>query len=133
MITEIQKSFEGGFLPANQYGVLSLAYIGDSVYEIYVRSFLISKSDQKVNMLHKQATKFVCASAQAEFYHKIAGMLTEEEQAVFHRGRNAKSQPPKNAQLSDYRIATGVETLIGYLYLQNKGERISELMKNLFL
>ncbi len=132
MINEIQKSFEGKFLPVNQYSALSLAYIGDSVYEIYVRSFLISKTDQKVNMLHKQATKFVCAAAQAEFYHKIADILTEEEQAVFHRGRNTKSQPPKNALLSDYRIATGVETLIGYLYLLNRNERISELMKHLF-
>lgn len=132
MINEIQKSFESEFLPANQYSALSLAYIGDSVYEIYVRSFLLSKSDQKVNALHKQATKFVCASAQAEFYHRISGMLTEEEEAVFHRGRNTKSQPPKNAQVSDYRIATGVESLIGYLYLQDKGERISELMEHLF-
>ncbi len=132
MVNEIQMSFEGGFLPVNQYSALSLAYIGDSIYEIYVRSFLLSKTDQKVNTLHKQATKFVCAAAQAEFYHKIEGMLTEEEQAVFHRGRNTKSQPPKNSRVSDYRIATGVETLIGYLYLHNKGERISELMAHLF-
>ncbi len=133
MIEKIQKSFEGEFLPINQYSALSLAYLGDCIYEIYVRSFLLSKTDQKVNELHKKATKFVCAGAQAEFYYRIEGMLTEEEIAVFHRGRNTKSHPPKNAQVSDYRIATGVETLIGYLYLQNKGERISELMEKLFL
>ncbi len=132
MLEEVKKSFPGEFLPTNQYGVLSLAYIGDSIYEIYVRSFLISKTDQKVNALHKQATKFVCAAAQAEFYHKIAGILTEEEQAVFHRGRNAKSHPPKNASVSDYRIATGIETLIGYLYLKDNMPRISELMRYLF-
>ncbi len=132
MLAEIKKSFRGEFLPTNQYGALSLAYIGDSIYEVYVRSFLISQTDQKVNALHKQATKFVCASAQAEFYHKIEGILTEEEQAVYHRGRNTKSHPPKNASVSDYRIATGVETLIGYLYLQNNIARISELMEYLF-
>ncbi len=133
MLDKIQKSFDSEFLPVNQYSALSLAYLGDGVYEMYVRSFLLSKTDQKVNDLHKQATKFVCASAQAEFYHRIEGMLTEEEVAVFHRGRNTKSHPPKNAHVSDYRIATGVEALIGYLYLQNRGERISELMKNLFV
>lgn len=133
MLEKIKRSFDGEFLPTNQYSALSLAYIGDSIYEIYVRSFLLSKSDQKVNDLHKKATKFVCASAQSEFYHRIEGMLTDEEIAVFHRGRNTKSHPPKNAQMSDYRNATGIETLLGYLYLQNRIERISELMQNLFV
>ncbi len=133
MIEKIKTSFGDGFLPTNQYSALSLAYIGDSIYEIYVRSFLLSKSDHKVNDLHKMATKYVCASAQSEFYHRIEGMLTEEETAVFHRGRNTKSHPPKNAQVSDYRNATGIETLLGYLYLQNNSERISELMQQLFL
>ena len=132
MLEEIKKSFGGLFMPTNQYSALSLAYLGDSIYEIYVRSFLLSESDSKVNDLHKKATKFVCASAQAEFYRRIEGMLTEEEIAVFHRGRNTKSHPPKNAQMSDYRTATGVETLLGYLYLQNRSERISELMQKLF-
>ncbi len=132
MLGKIKESFGGDFLPTNQYSALSLAYIGDCIYEIYVRSFLISQADQKVNMLHKQATKFVCAAAQAEFYHKIEDILTEEEQSVFHRGRNTKSHPPKNAAVSDYRIATGVEALIGYLYLKNDTERISQLMAHLF-
>lgn len=133
MLEKIKKSFDGGFLPTNQYSALSLAYIGDCIYEIYVRSFLLSESDHRVNDLHKKATKYVCASAQSEFYHRIEGMLTEEEAAVFHRGRNTKSHPPKNAQMADYRNATGVETLLGYLYLQNQEERISELMKYLFV
>ncbi len=132
MLNKIKRSFDGEFLLPNQYSALSLAYIGDCIYEVYVRSFLINRTDQKVNMLHKQATKFVCASAQAEFYHKIEGILTEEEQAAFHRGRNTKSHPPKNAVLSDYRIATGVETLIGHLYIKNDIERISQLMSYLF-
>lgn len=133
MLEKIKNSFQGKFLPANQYSALSLAYIGDCIYEIYVRSFLLSGSDHKVNDLHKKATRYVCASAQSEFYYRIEGMLTEEEAAVFHRGRNTKSHPPKNAQMSDYRNATGVEALLGYLYLENREERISELMQQLFV
>ena len=133
MLEEIKKSFSGQFLCPNQYGALTLAYIGDCVYEMYVRSYLIAACDKRVNDLHKKATKLVCAKAQAEFYHCIEDMLTEEEQAVFHRGRNAKSQVPKHATLSDYRIATGVETLLGYLYLNNQNERISQLMSHLFV
>ena len=132
MLEEIKKSFGGDLLQPNSYGALTLAYIGDCVYEMYVRSYLISDSDHKVNALHKEATKFVCAKAQAEFYHKIEGILTEEEQAAFHRGRNTKSHPPKNAVLSDYRLATGVETLLGHLYLKGENERISNLMSYLF-
>ena len=78
------------------------------------------------------ATKFVCASAQAEFYHRIEGILTEEELSAFKRGRNAKSHPPKNADVIDYKIATGVEALIGYLYIKGDTKRISELMAHLF-
>ena len=132
MLDEIKTSFGGQILLPNQYSGLTLAYIGDCVYEMYVRSFLISKGDHKVNDLHKKATKLVCAKAQALFYHRIEHMLTEEEQAAYHRGRNTKSQVPKNAVLSDYRTATGVEALLGYLYLSNQNERISQLMTYLF-
>ncbi len=114
------------------YSALTLAYLGDCVYELYVRSHLTADGNHKVNDLHKAATKFVCASAQAAFYHKIEGMLTEEEDAAFRRGRNAKSHPPKNANMSDYKIATGVETLLGSLYINGETERISELMTYLF-
>lgn len=132
MLDEIKESFDGQFLAPNQYGALTLAYVGDCVYELYVRSYLIRQADHRVNALHKTATKFVCAKAQAEFYYRIEGMLTEEETAVFHRGRNTKSHAPKNAEVSDYRIATGIEALIGYLYLKNDTERISQLMCHLF-
>ena len=114
------------------YSALTLAYLGDCVYELYVRSHLTSDGNHKVRDLHSSATKFVRASAQAEFYRKIQGILTEEESAAFHRGRNTKSHPPKNAEVSDYRIATGVETLLGHLYVTGQTERISELMAELF-
>lgn len=114
------------------YSAITLAYLGDCVYELYVRTHLMSDGNHKVNDLHKTATKFVRASAQAEFYHRIEGLLTEEEDAAFKRGRNAKSHPPKNANVIEYKIATGVETLIGHLCIKGDFERISQLMAYLF-
>ena len=118
---------------SREYSALSLAYIGDCVYEMYVRSYLLGKGNRRVNDLHRMATQYVRAKAQAEFYHKIEDILTEDEKAVFHRGRNTKSHPPKNADVIEYKIATGVEALIGYLYIEGKSDRISELMSNLFV
>lgn len=115
------------------YSALTLAYLGDCVYEMYVRSYLTSDGNHKVNDLHKMATKYVCAAAQAAFYHKIEPLLTENELAAFKRGRNAKSHPPKNADMTDYKLATGVEALLGHLYINGETERISELMIKLFL
>ena len=117
---------------SGEYSALSLAYIGDCVYEMYVRSYLLGKGNRRVNDLHRMATQYVRAKAQAEFYHKIEDILTENEKAVFHRGRNTKSHPPKNADVIEYKIATGVEALIGYLYIEGKSDRISELMSHLF-
>lgn len=127
----VATASSGGNEP-NIYSALTLAYLGDCVYELYVRSHLTADGNHKVNDLHKMATKFVCASAQAEFYHRIEGILTEEEISAFKRGRNAKSHPPKNADVIDYKIATGVETLIGYLYIKGDTKRISELITHLF-
>lgn len=117
----------------NEYSALSMAYIGDCVYEIYVRSYLLSKGNRRVNELHRMATRYVCAKAQAEFYYKIKDILTDDENSVFHRGRNTKSHPPKNADVIEYKIATGIEALIGSLYIEGKSERISELMSYLFV
>lgn len=119
-------------LNPGMYSALTLAYLGDCVYELYVRSHLTSDGNHKVRDLHRAATKYVCAAAQAEFYRKIQGILTEEENAAFHRGRNTKSHPPKNAEVADYRIATGVEAILGHLYVTGQTERISELMAELF-
>ncbi len=116
----------------NEYSALTLAYLGDCVYELCVRSHIIKNGNAKVNNLHKLATSYVKAKGQAEFYHRIKDILTEEEDAAFRRGRNAKSQPPKNADMMDYRIATGIETLIGHLYVKGDAERISQLITYLF-
>ena len=88
-------------IPPEQYSPLTLAYLGDCVYELYVRSHLLQKGNAPINVLHKRATKFVKASAQAEFFCKIEDKLTEKEKDIYRRGRNAKSRPPKNADMID--------------------------------
>lgn len=109
---------------------LALAYIGDAVYELYVRNFLIQTGQVKPNELHNRAIKFVSASAQANIIHHWLQeeKLTEEEEAVVRRGRNAKSgSAPKNMSIQDYRYATAFEALIGYHYLSNNKNRLDTL------
>ncbi|MEE0981882.1 MAG: ribonuclease III domain-containing protein [Acutalibacteraceae bacterium] len=112
----------------NELSPLTLAFIGDTVFDLLVREDLICKANRPANDLHNLAVQKVKASAQAEFVEKILPHLTEAELAVYKRGRNAKSgHLPKNASQSDYHMATGFEALIGYLYLSDKIERIKEL------
>ncbi|HBI73502.1 MAG TPA: ribonuclease III [Lachnospiraceae bacterium] len=112
------------------FSPLTLAYIGDAVYDLIIRTSVVEQGNAPVNKLHKRVTKLVQATAQAEHYHKIEGMLTEEEISVYKRGRNAKSfTSAKNAGIVEYRMATGVEALIGYLYLTDQTDRMMELMK----
>ncbi len=112
------------------YSPLVLAYIGDGVYDLVVRTFIVENGNAPVNKLHKETAKMVKASAQAKLFAKIEKDLTQEEMAIFKRGRNAKSiSVAKNASRRDYRIATGLEALIGYLYLTDQTERILELLK----
>ena len=111
------------------YSPLTLAYIGDSVYDLVIKTTITWKGNAPVNKLHKKVTSIVKATAQAEHYHMIENMLTEEEMAVYKRGRNAKSfTSAKNAGVVEYRTATGLEALIGYMYLTGKTERIMEIM-----
>lgn len=114
----------------NQYSPLVLAYVGDSVYEVYVRTRMIEENpDMPAHKLHLRTVKYVKAHAQSNSIHAMMSMLTEEEEAVFKRGRNAKSPTSaKNASLIDYRHATGFEALIGYTYLSDNNERLAELM-----
>lgn len=121
----INKSFDvKGAAP------LTLAYIGDAIYEIIVRSVIIAKSDAAVTKLHKKTISLVNAAAQKQVYETISEKLTDEEIAVFKRGRNAQSgSMPKNASPADYRIATGFEALCGYLYLSGQETRLIELVK----
>ena len=112
------------------YSPLTLAFVGDAAYELYVRSRLMQLGSINTNKLHKAAIHYVKASAQAKSMHKIVDVLDENELAVYKRGRNAKSATvPKNADVSEYRSATGFEALVGYLYLKNEPQRLYEIMK----
>lgn len=114
----------------NTYSPLTLAFIGDSIYDLVIRTFIVEKVNAPVNKLHKEASSYVNAKSQAKILHGIENILTKEEQAVYRRGRNAKSYTSaKNASIIDYRIATGFEALIGYLYLIGDIERIMEITK----
>lgn len=110
---------------------LALAYIGDACFEILVRSEILDVR-KNPNKLHRESIRFVRAKSQRELFEKIEENLTEEEIKVFKRGRNAKSHTvPKNADPIDYRIATGVEALFGYLYLLKRYNRIREIFKEM--
>lgn len=107
-----------------------LAYIGDAVYELFIRAHLINLGITKVNQLHKEAIRYVNASAQAGVLHVLEGSLTEVELSVVRRGRNAKSgRVPKNADMIDYRYATAFEALTGYLYLKDEQNRLKEIFQ----
>lgn len=110
---------------------LALAYIGDACFEILVRSEILDVR-KNPNKLHRESIRFVRAKSQRELFEKIEENLTEEEIKIFKRGRNAKSHTvPKNADPIDYRIATGVEALFGYLYLLKRYNRIREIFKEM--
>lgn len=113
-----------------EYNPLLLAYIGDAVYEIFIRHHLIARGVVRPQDLQKEAVKFVSAFAQAHVYRALEDSLTDEERGILKRGRNAKSgSVPKNAKVSDYRQSTGLEALIGYLYLKGEEQRLHDLMK----
>lgn len=109
---------------------LSLAYIGDAVYELYVRNYVMKDANMPVAKLHKKSTALVKAKAQSDIIYAIMDKLTDEEVAVYKRGRNAHSYTSaKNADIVDYRRATGFEALIGYIYLIKDEKRLNELLE----
>ena len=110
---------------AKQFSPLTLAFLGDAVYSLLVREMLLKVANRPTNALHKESIKLVNANCQAEMIKKVLPLLTEDEEAIFKRGRNAHSgHVPKNQSDADYRYATGLETLYGYLYLIGDFERI---------
>lgn len=114
-----------------QLNALALAYMGDAVFESYIRKYLLLKGKTKPHQLHKEATKYVSAKAQAMIIRRLLeqGIFTEEEEAVIRRGRNAKSQTvPKNTDVLTYRYGTSFEAIIGYLFLLNRTTRLEEII-----
>ncbi len=107
---------------------LALAFIGDTVFDILIRSELVCEANRPVKELHKEAVSKVCAAAQASYIKKVLPLLSEDEKEIFKRGRNAHTGTvPKNQSSADYHYATGLECLFGWLYLSGKNERIKEL------
>ena len=112
------------------YSPLTLAYIGDAIYDLIIRTLLVKQGNSRPEKMHKRASALVKASAQAEMIERLLPMLTEEEHAIYKRGRNAKSYTmAKNATMLDYRKATGFEALMGYLYLKEDMSRLIDLVK----
>lgn len=112
------------------YSPLTLAFVGDNVYELILRTKVVTDGNTAVNKLNKMTSDLACAKFQCELVNALMDELNEEEIRVFKRGRNAKSNSKaKNASYNEYKHATGFETLIGYLYLTHNSERIFELLK----
>jgi ribonuclease III family protein len=125
-----------GKIDEKQLNSLALAYMGDAVFEKYVRLHLLESGKVRPHKLHKEATRYVSAKAQSRIIHDFMdkGVLTEEETAVLKRGRNAKSGTvPKNTDVQTYRYSTAFEALIGYLFLAGREERLEELIQAAFL
>ena len=112
------------------YSPLTLAYIGDAAYELVIRSIVVERGNAPVNKLHKRSSRLVKAQTQAEAAVKLMDVFTEEEMAVYKRGRNARSHTmAKNAEMTDYRMATGFEAVMGYLHLKQDYERMVTLIQ----
>lgn len=126
----IRKEFNLPQIDIKTYSPLTLAYIGDGIYDLVIRTMIVEGGNAPVQRLHKKVSSYVKASAQTKMFHKIESLLSEDELSIYKRGRNAKSYTSaKNATMSDYRIATGFEALMGYLYLTEQLPRIIELIK----
>jgi len=126
-----KEAFRLKEVDAGMYSPLVLAYVGDAVYEIMIRTKVVNGGNVQVNKLHKMSASLVKAETQAKMILSLQEELTEEEVSVYKRGRNAKSfSMAKNASMKDYRMATGFEALVGYLYLTERMDRLAELVSH---
>lgn len=117
----------------NTLSPLTLAFLGDSVYEMFIRTKILAQGNRPANELHKIAVGYVKAKAQATAAHKILDTLSEDELAIYKRGRNTNIHTvPKNADMADYRHATALEALVGYLYLKGEDKRLKEILNLAF-
>jgi len=129
IINELHKKQGEPHIDLRTYSPLTFAYIGDAVYEMVMRTMVVERGQQSVHALHKQTTSLVCAKTQAAIVEALADVLTEAEQDIYRRGRNSKiNSSAKNMSLEDYRKATGLEAVCGYLYLRGETARIVELL-----
>lgn len=130
LLSQIRAEFGGAGGDIRAYSPLTLAYIGDAAFELVIRSLIVEKGQRPANVLHRHTTKIVCAQTQAKMADAVYGSLTPEEQEIYRRGKNTKTNSPaKNASLSDYHKATGFEALCGYLFLKEDTERMLQIIR----
>lgn len=130
LLPQIKECFHCKEQDVRTYSPLTLAYIGDAVFDLVIRSVIVERANRSNNDLHKKAVRYVNAETQAKMITALLEHLTEEEEAIYKRGRNAKSHTTaKNASVGDYRKATGFEALVGYLYLTDRMPRVLALIK----
>lgn len=130
LLEMITDTFPGKRQDIRSYSALSLAYIGDVVYDLIIRTVVVSRANRPVNDLHRITVRYVSAGAQSKIVQALAGSFTEEEEAVYRRGKNSKPHTTaKNASVADYMKATGFEAVLGYLYLTGDMERALYLVK----
>ena len=130
LLKKLKQEFDCEDVDLRNYSPLTLAFLGDCVFDLIIRTVIVERGNRAPESLHKKKSAVVKAQTQAKMAEMLLDNLTEEELAVYKRGRNAKSYSvAKNASVSDYRKATGFEALLGYLYLQDNENRIIELVK----
>ena len=128
--TLLQNAFDLKEVPIESYSPLALAFIGDSVYDLIIKSIVLNEGNRQVQKLHQATSELVQASTQSLIMRTLQEQLSPDELQIYRRGRNAKSvSPAKNQSLTDYRRATGFEALLGYLYIEKKWERMIELVR----
>lgn len=130
ILDAIKREFDCKEVDIRTYSPLTLAYIGDAIYDLVIRTIVVERGNSAANKLHRKAVAYVNARVQARMIDALEDELSEEEESVYHRGRNAKSYTSaKNASVIEYRKATGLEALCGYLYLQGRQERMLYLIR----
>lgn len=130
ILSVVNEVFEMKGVNPNEYSPLALAFIGDSVFDVVVKSVIVERGNCQVNKLQQRTAKIVKATSQALIADSLKGELTEEEANILRRGRNAKPYTKaKNASYSEYCKATGLEALVGYLFLKNDTERLVNIIK----
>ena len=121
---------EDKIVDIRQYSPLALAYMGDCIFDLCVREYLLKQANMPANKLHQKSKALVNATSQSKMYKSLINIVSEEEKSILKRGRNANSNTKaKNAAMIDYKNATGLEALFGYLYLKGEQQRINELFK----
>lgn len=130
ILDAIKEKFDCGEVDVRTYSPLTLAYIGDAIYDLVIRTVVVERANRSAKNLHKTVIRYVNARTQAQMIEVLEAELSKEEAAVYHRGRNAKAYTTaKNASVAEYRMATGLEALFGYLYMNGETDRLLTLVR----